>query len=96
MNKAKFFALLANSLKFHNDGSNRYTAADFQPYEFHENPENFAKWKAENPDYPWVAHSSGYKLKECWLVCVISHRTAEAATKQTAIFARWIAEYKAK
>ena len=55
---------------------------------------NYAKWKAENPDYPWVAHASGYTMKNCWLVGLINHRSYEAATKQAKIFARWIAEYK--
>lgn len=105
MTKSEFFEIITDHLKGLNGEFNafgeyiafevpRYSAADLEPYEFHEDPENYAKWKAENPDYPWVAHASGYTVKNCWLVGIIHHRTHDAATKQAKIFTRWIAEYK--
>lgn len=107
MTKTEFFAILDNHLKMKNGSFNAfgeyvesenpaYTPADVAPYEFHEKAENLEKWRKEDPRFPWIAHSSGYVLANCWYISLISHKTAEAATKQTKIFARWIAEYKTK
>lgn len=88
MNKAKFFELLDNALKFHNDRSADYTAADFEVHEFHD--------PMDNAPAGWFHHSAGYVLANCWYVCVTMNKTHDAAAKQAKIFARWIEEYKNK
>ena len=106
MTKADFFKMLDDHLQSHSfewdrNGqavplkTPRYTAIDFVPHCWSETPERQVELKALDSKYPWVYHSSGYVLGNCWYITIISHKTAKAAQKQYEIFARWIAEYKA-
>lgn len=105
MTKSEFFKMLDDHLKSHNFKWDRngqrveletpiYTAADFVSHTWSETPERQAELKIIDPEYPWIYHSSGYVLANCWYITVISHKTAKAAQKQYEIFTRWIAEYK--
>lgn len=107
MNKAKFFAMLDSHLDSHNNTFNafgqkvaregrQYSAADIEAHQHSETPEEIARLKEVDPAYPWDFHASGWSLGCCWYITAISHKTEEAAKKQAAIFARWIAEYKNK
>lgn len=89
MNKAKFFELLATNLKFHNRGADSYRSADFEAQVF-SNPRNDAKKPAG-----WIDYAANIVLGNCWYTTFTTHKTAEAAEKQTAVFVRWLAEWKA-
>lgn len=105
MTKSEFFTFLDKHLESHNFKFDafgqrvplevpRYTAVDFVSHVWSESPERQKELKETDPKYPWVYHSSGYVLGNCWYITVISHKTAKAAQKQYEIFTRWIAEYK--
>ncbi len=102
MTKAKFFAMLDKYISSHNEWakfeneSDKYTAAQVEPYVFHEDPAELAAYKAKDPAHAWTAHAAGFTLADCWHVEVTQHKTAEAAEKQNKIFSRWIAEYKSR
>lgn len=107
MNKSKFFAMLDSHLDSHNNTftlcgrkvptqGRQYSADDIEAHRHSETPEEIARLKESDPNYPWDFHVSGWCLANCWYITAISHKTEAAAKKQAAIFDRWIKEYKNK
>ncbi|AZF87649.1 hypothetical protein CPT_Mydo_074 [Proteus phage Mydo] len=105
MTKSEFFKMLDNHLESHNytfdhfgnrikREDRQYTANEIEAFTHSEPEEKIVKLKAADSNYPWIFHSSGWCLADCWYITAISHRTKAAAEKQHKIFTRWIAEYK--
>lgn len=88
MTKTKFFALLADNLKHHNGNGDAYRSADYRAEAFHDPRQDNDKTK------DWVDHAASIVLADCWYMTFTTHKTAEAAEKQTAIFARWLFEWQ--
>lgn len=88
MTKAKFFELLAANLKAHNRGADSYRSAQFRAAAFHDVHDG------DNKPKDWVDHAATIVLADCWYMTFTTHKTAEAAEKQTATFARWLIEWQ--
>lgn len=86
MTKQEFFAALTRNLKFHNANGDRYVSADYRAEVFND--------PRENAPSDWIHHGANIVLADCWFITFTTHRTAEAAERQTAIFARWLAEWQ--
>ncbi|EDM6436451.1 hypothetical protein CUW27_20725 [Salmonella enterica] len=86
MKKDQFFALLRQNLKFHNRNGDSYKAADMRAEAFHDP-------KTDAPR-DWIHHAASIVIGETWYITFSIHRNHAKAEAQTAIFARWLAEWQ--